>query len=300
MPTTSAGGAAVLRGTGEIALQDVPVTILTEADWARLDAEFHVPEVLPWHQPKRWERERPLPDPTEAAQWIDPAVAKLLIPYASIKETAKAYYAGEISFKEYEIFARDLGLVAPLPPAPPPRRPPRPPRSPRQRSPDKERSVRRRKTLAQTKPLPPKFGCQLTFCELAYARLLADDFAKKGFTDDCHANMAARIGCCIETVVRSQNTLRSLGLIAVQHRPVPGRKSLPNLIKIIDTLWISWLNGIPNRQADPWKPGRVPPADTNIGGHFCQATVKEIHNSRRDLWITAAIPLLSDVIRQNK
>ena len=106
-----------------------------------------------------------------------------------------AHLAGQLS--EAEAAALDAAL------RPPPRqvlRQPRPVgrfhRPPRQRSPDRDTSIQRRKRLAATWPMTPSMAAKLTPCEQAYCRILADDFATKGYSDASHAEMAARVGCC--------------------------------------------------------------------------------------------------------
>jgi hypothetical protein len=173
--------------------------------------------------------------------------------FASLKDLYVAAATGVISDAELERLDAEL------------RAPPRLP-------PDRQRSIERRKTLAATWPMPPAMACKLTPSEQAYARLLADDYATKGYTDTCHAAMAARIGCCAETVQRAQYTLRGLGWITVEHRPMPGRKHLPNLVRIVADDWIAWITNGPRRRPDPWRVGRMPPLDTKIGGHFPHAT----------------------------
>jgi hypothetical protein len=118
-------------------------------------------------------------------------------------------------------------------------------RPPRQRSPDREASMRRRRTLAATWSLPPSMAAKLTVSEQAYCRLLADDYAAEGLTNASHSEMAARVGCCIETIKRAQKILRRLGWIAVQIRPRRGLKHLTNVVRIVSPEWITWITNGP-------------------------------------------------------
>jgi hypothetical protein len=168
------------------------------------------------------------------------------------QEVWSAHLAGRISEADAERLDAEL-RAPPRPSTPQPRPVGRFPRMPRQRSPDRAASIERRKTLAATWALPPTMAAKLTPCEQAYCRLLADDFATKGYTDVSHAAMAARVGCCVETIQRAQTTLRALGWVTVEHRPVPGRKHLPNVIRVVSPEWQAWIENGPRRKPDPWK-----------------------------------------------
>lgn len=114
-------------------------------------------------------------------------------------------------------------------------------RMPYQRSPDREKSIRRRKRLAATWPMPPTLADRLTPSELAYARLVADDSLKSGDSRDCHDKMAARAGTCSKTIQRAQKRLKKLKLIEVEVRPNEGRKNDSNVVTIVSPEWLTWL-----------------------------------------------------------
>ena len=88
-------------------------------------------------------------------------------------------------------------------------------RMPYQRSPDREKSIERRKRLAATQPLRPAMAARakLTISELAYARLIADDNLMAGDSRDCHDKMAARAGTCSRTIQRAQKHFEKLKLV---------------------------------------------------------------------------------------
>jgi hypothetical protein len=120
-------------------------------------------------------------------------------------------------------------------------------RLPYQRAPDRPAAVLRRKRLALTDPVPARIGSQLTESERAYARLVRDEWERHGVFDLCHDEAAARIGACSKTVMRAQQRLQELALISVEPRPQPGRKHLPNLVRVISPQWLTWIRLGPRR-----------------------------------------------------
>jgi hypothetical protein len=116
-------------------------------------------------------------------------------------------------------------------------------RMPYQHAPDREKSIRRRRRLAATHPLPPAMAGEgkLTFSELAYARVLADDNLIAGDSRDCHDKMAARVGTCSRTIQRAQKRLEKLGWIEVELRPNKGQKHDSNVVRITSPEWLTWI-----------------------------------------------------------
>jgi hypothetical protein len=120
-----------------------------------------------------------------------------------------------------------------------------------QRSPDREKSLLRRRRLAASGCLPPTMACHLTTGEQAVARIIADEISSKGTCELTLDEIAARAGVCGKT---AQRTMRRLGAgkqgyevivglnwITVEERPRKGRKHLPNVVKIISSEWIAWI-----------------------------------------------------------
>jgi hypothetical protein len=141
-------------------------------------------------------------------------------------------------------------------------------RLPYQRAPNRPEAVMRRKRLALTNPVPIQIGCQLTESQRAYARLVRDEHERHGFFDLCHDEAAARIGTCPKTAKRAQAELKKLALISVERRPQPGRKNLPNIVKIIAPQWLMWIERGPKSRREP------------IGGHEGQATGAMLNKER--------------------
>ena len=129
-----------------------------------------------------------------------------------------------------------------------------------QRSPDREKSIQRRRTLAATWPMPPAMCGKLTTGQIAYARIVADEIAEHGRCDRTLDEKAARAGICRKTAKRAQDRLQELGWITVEERPIAGRKNLPNVIRIVSDEWTTWIKMGP------------PPRRRSIGGHSCPTT----------------------------
>lgn len=140
-----------------------------------------------------------------------------------------------------------------------------------QRSPDRERSIRRRRTLAATWPMPPSMASMLTTSQMAYARIVYDEVKRSG---DCRLTLdeiAARGGMCRKTAKRAQWRLAELGWVKVVQRPVKGRKNLSNIVEVVAKEWVAWI-----------KMGPKPTHRT--GGHLRPTTENQSYS------ISSAVP----------
>jgi hypothetical protein len=118
-------------------------------------------------------------------------------------------------------------------------------------SPDRRRSIERRRRLAASGPMPPAMACLYTVGELAVLSVVADEIVAHGCCDRSLAELAARAGVCRKL---AQLTLRMAardGLITVQRRPRPGRKNLTNVVRIISAEWSAWLKHRSHRPSSP-------------------------------------------------
>lgn len=114
-------------------------------------------------------------------------------------------------------------------------------RKPESRSPDRRRSIERRRRLAASGPMPPVLACQYTVGELAVLRIVGDEFHSKGTCDRSLAEIAARAGVCRKLAQLAMRMAARDGLITVERRPRPGRKNLTNVVRIISQAWLTWL-----------------------------------------------------------
>lgn len=110
-----------------------------------------------------------------------------------------------------------------------------------QRSPDRARSIERRRTLAASGPMPPALACRFTTGELAVLRIVADAVRDNGQCVLPVDAIAARAGVCRTT---AQNAIREAarqGLLVVQERRREGRRNDYNVVRIISAEWKAWI-----------------------------------------------------------
>jgi len=110
-----------------------------------------------------------------------------------------------------------------------------------QRSPDRQRSIERRRRLASSGPMPPQLACQFTVGELAVLRIVADEARQHG---GCRLHIdaiAARAGVCRTTAQNAIRQARRLGLVTVQERRRRGQPSDTNIVRIVSREWQAWL-----------------------------------------------------------
>lgn len=138
-----------------------------------------------------------------------------------------------------------------------------------QRSPDREKSIHRRRTLAATWPMPPVMAGMLTTSQVAYARIVADEVHRNGGCRLTLDEIAARGGMCRKTAKRAQDRLAELEWITVEQRPVPGRKHLSNMVRIVSGEWCTWI--------------KMGPKPRPIGGHSCPTTVNQSSKTVSDV-----------------
>jgi hypothetical protein len=122
-----------------------------------------------------------------------------------------------------------------------------------QRSPDRQRSIERRRHLAASGVMPPALASRFTTSELAVLRIVGDQVKARGSCDLTLGEIAARAGVCRTTV---QNALRQAAvgaLITVRERRRRGANSLPNVVRIISREWLAWLTRGPRRAPPGFK-----------------------------------------------
>lgn len=110
-----------------------------------------------------------------------------------------------------------------------------------QRSPDRARSIARRRTLATAGVLPPALAAHFTTGELAVLAIIASDAGGNRQCDASIAEIAARAGVARTTVQNAVRRAGDLGLIFMTERRRPGRPNDTNLIRIISAEWKQWI-----------------------------------------------------------
>jgi len=143
-------------------------------------------------------------------------------PHVSASGVAQASTgrAGQATYPRYSIF-------------PPKRRP---------KSPDRQRSIARRRRLAASGPLPPQLAAQFTIGQLAVLRIIADEVeSRRGTCALTIGELAARAGVCTALARNSIRLAERLLLITTEFRNRPGKPHLPSVIRIISKPWNAWL-----------------------------------------------------------
>ncbi len=124
-----------------------------------------------------------------------------------------------------------------------------PPRKP-QRPPQRALAIERRRRLASSGPLPPSLACHFTTGELAVLRIVGDEVREHGHCDRTLGEIAARAGVCRALAQQAIRKAAREELLTIEERPQPGRKSLPNVVRIISREWRTWLERGPGRRGD--------------------------------------------------
>ncbi len=135
-----------------------------------------------------------------------------------------------------------LPLGLPSAAARPPKRQWPPKRRPR--SPNRARSIGRRRAEAASGMLPPDLARHFTQGEQAALSIIAREAAAHGQCALCVDAIAARAGVCPRVVQTAQRQAQDCGLLTIQERPQPGRKNLSNVVRIVSREWLAWLRGL--------------------------------------------------------
>jgi hypothetical protein len=114
---------------------------------------------------------------------------------------------------------------------------------PRQRptSPDRRASLERRRRLGGSGVLPANLRHHYTLGQMSVLCIIAGEVKHHGICDLPIDKIAALSGVCRTTVQTTLHEARRLLHIEVIERPRPGRKHLPNEVRIISSEWHAWL-----------------------------------------------------------
>jgi hypothetical protein len=104
-------------------------------------------------------------------------------------------------------------------------------------SPDRARSIARRRSQAASGAMPPALAAAFTVGEQSALAVIARQPGRCDLYIDVIAAMA---GVCRSIVQSAVREAARLGIIKVTERRIPGRKSLSNLVEIIDQGWLAW------------------------------------------------------------
>ena len=115
--------------------------------------------------------------------------------------------------------------------------------TPRQRptSPDRRASLERRRRLGGSGVLPANLRHHYTLGQMAVLCIVAGEVKHHGVCDLPIDKIAALAGVCRTTVQTTLHEAHRLLHIEVIERPQPGKKHLPNEVRIISSEWNAWL-----------------------------------------------------------
>lgn len=109
------------------------------------------------------------------------------------------------------------------------------------RSPDREASIRRRRTLAASGLIPAAIAARFTTGEAAALAVVAVEVMRRGRCALALDHIAALAGISRTTAQTAFRIAARLGIISVTERRQPGWRSLPNIIRIADKGWAGWI-----------------------------------------------------------
>ena len=110
-----------------------------------------------------------------------------------------------------------------------------------QRTPERSVAIERRRRLACSGPMPPALASRFTTGQLAVLRVVGDEMARNGACGLCIDAIAARAGVCRRLAQAAIRLAEGDGLLTIQERRHQGRKSDPNVVRIISREWLQWL-----------------------------------------------------------
>lgn len=110
-----------------------------------------------------------------------------------------------------------------------------------QRAPERSVAIERRRRLACSGPMPPALASRFTTGQLAVLRIVGDEMARNGACGLCIDAIAARAGVCRRLAQAAIRLAEGDGLLTIQERRHQGRKSDPNVVRIISREWLQWL-----------------------------------------------------------
>ena len=127
---------------------------------------------------------------------------------------------------------------------------------PHRRSPDRQRSLARRRRLAASGPMPPALAAHFTTGQLSVLRIVSDEIRDRRRCTLCNDEIAARAGVSRRHAQGAIREAERLGLAHVQERRLTGTRNDTNVVTIISGEWLAWLalgrgEDAKNRRARP-------------------------------------------------
>lgn len=113
-----------------------------------------------------------------------------------------------------------------------------------QRSPDRQKSRERRRTLGGSSALPPGLRAHYTEGHRAVLSIVALEIKLHGLCDFAIDKIAAMAGVCRTTVQNALHEARKLGHVTITVRPRPPKKNLTNIVRIVSAEWRTWISRV--------------------------------------------------------
>jgi DNA-binding transcriptional MocR family regulator len=117
--------------------------------------------------------------------------------------------------------------------------------------------------LARGGHMPPDVRTCYTEGEASALTIIAREVQHHGVCDLPIDKIAALAGVSRTTVQNALREARRRGHVTVEQRPVKGRKSLTNLIRVASPEWIAWLRRGPSIGFKTLPPKILPPTKTH-------------------------------------
>lgn len=108
-------------------------------------------------------------------------------------------------------------------------------------SPDRARSIERRRRHAASGALPPALACHFTTGEIAVLSVVGHEVRDRGRFMWFMDRLAAVAGVSRTTVRNALRQAQALGFLQVRERRRAGRRSDTNVVSILSRDWLSWL-----------------------------------------------------------
>jgi hypothetical protein len=118
---------------------------------------------------------------------------------------------------------------------------PKPAQRHRPKSPDRARSIARRRMIASSGMLPPHLACRFTLGEQAVLAIVAGAVITAGACTMTVDEIGGRAGVSASTVRNGIRAACRAGVLLKIERRVCYDRSLPNVLKIISRDWLAWL-----------------------------------------------------------
>jgi hypothetical protein len=112
---------------------------------------------------------------------------------------------------------------------------------PHRRSPDRQRSLERRRRLAASGPMPPQLACGFTTGQLSVLRIVGDEIRARGRCVLYLDEIAARAGVCRRLAQGALREAERLGLVHIEERRLTACRNDTNRVSIISGEWLTWL-----------------------------------------------------------